>query len=1011
MSDRTLLAACLAALASAILRRLSAVPAVHREGGTAGVRGAPFLERLEDRVLLSGEAMQEVLSPAASEGQVPVASPGAIVASVSPDSTTPPANALTPSQVRHAYGIDQVMFGQVQGDGTGQTIAIIDAYDYPTALADLQHFDAQFGLADPPSFRRVAQDGSTNYPSIDPAGPGNANGTWEEEEALDVQWAHAIAPQANILLVEATDNSYDNLINGAVNWARSQAGVVAISMSFSGSEFSGETSYDTYFTTPAGHGGVTFLAATGDSGRPSGYPAYSPNVVAVGGTTLTVSGQNYVSETGWSGSGGGISSYENQPAYQKGVVTQSTTRRSNPDVAMDADPGTGVAVYDSYDYPSSPWMRIGGTSLSTPLWAGLMAIVDQGRALASLGSLDGLTDTLPILYQLSASDFHDITSGNNGYAAIAGYDLVTGLGTPIANRLINDLVGGGSGIGSIAGTVFEDTNNNRVLDGGDVPLQGVEVYLDANNNGVLDPATIVTASSGTINKAIPDGKSSGVTTTLAFSGIAAPIADVTVTLNITHTRDSDLTAYLIGPDGTQVTLFSKVGGTGQNFTNTTLSDAAATSITAGTAPFTGTFRPSPGALSAFDGKAANGTWTLKVADGKRNNYTGSIQSWSLTVTTASEVSVTTGADGRYSFNGLPYGTYTIRQIVPPDEVQTAPNPGGASGGARIVWVIGNVTGQDFADVSTLLSVTAVALNDSKSRSVSAIAPGGAGVQTIQVTFSQPAVFSIASVVLQEVMFPGGVELIGATLTPLGVAGSASNTMTITLAGMSAIDTWVKVTLKAAATTTLMGRPLDGEAPITGSDRGYIADAAVDLPSGDGVPGGNAVFYVGSLRGDFNGDGLVTAADKAGFLAAWQAKSLDADFRGVGFGVRLPDGKITLGDIDGFTSVYLAATALGRHLDPLPLSAGGQAAAVAPAASTTSSSPLPTVMNILAEAAGQLLAGTQATVATAGIHDPVSDQTDTDIPDALHVRRLPPLFSLPTAGDGWVMVNRHGELRV
>jgi subtilisin-like proprotein convertase family protein len=991
MSDQTLLAAVLAALASAIRCRLSGTLVVLRSDGAAGVRDAASFERLEDRVFLSGEAIEEVLSLDSLESQDVFAYPSVIVSSISPDYLTPPSSALTPSQVRHAYGIDQVMFGSIIGDGTGQTIAIIDAYHYPTAWYDLQQFDLQFGLADPPSFLCVAQDGSINYPPTDPAGPGN--GTWSLEAALDIQWSHAIAPQANILLVEATDNSYHNLVEHAVNWARSQPGVVAISMSFGSAEFSGETNYDTYFTTPTGHGGVTFLAATGDTGEPGSYPAYSPNVVAVGGTTLTVSGLDYVSETGWSGSGGGISSYENQPVYQQGVVTQSTTKRTTPDVAMVADPNTGVAVYDSYDYPTSPWVQVGGTSLSTPLWAGLIAIVDQGRALASLGSLDGRTETLPMLYQLPASDFHDITSGNNGYAAGPGYDLVTGLGTPIANKLIYDLVSGGSGIGSIAGTVFEDTNNNLVLDSGDVPLQGVEVYLDANSNGVFDPATSVTASSGTINKAIPDNKSSGVTTTLAFSGIAAPIADVTVTLNITHTRDSDLTVYLIGPDGTQVTLFSMVGGSGDNFTDTTLSDAAAISITAGTAPFTGTFRPSPGPLSAFDGKAASGTWTLKVVDSKRNS-TGSIQSWSLTVTTPSEVSVTTGADGRYSFNSLPYGTYTVRQIVPFNEVQTAPDPDGPSGGAYIVAVVGDVTGRNFADFCTLLSVTAVSLNDSKSRSVSTIDPSGAGVQTIQVTFSQTAVFSSASVVLQEVTFPGGVELIGATLTPLGVAGSGTNTMTITLAGMSAIDTWVKVTLKSAATATVLGNPMDGDAPVTGSGLGYIADAALDLPSGDGIPGGDAVFYVGSLRGDFNGDGYVTAADKASFLAAWYAKSLDADFRGVGFGVRPPDGQITLGDIDGFTSVYLAAVALGRHLDLLPTSVGGQSAGVTQPALATSLSP---EADILAEAAGQLPAGQQTPLLVAGQQGSSFSQGDEESLDAMRVRRMRPVAMADASG--------------
>ena len=120
-------------------------------------------------------------------------------------------------------------------------------------------------------------------------------------------------------------------------------------MSWGGDEVSGENAYDSYFTTPSGHQNVTFLASTGDSGSPGGYPAYSPNVVAVGGTTLNLNANNtYQSETAWSGSGGGQSSYESEPAYQLGV--QDSGSRQIPDVAFDADPNTGVAVYDSYDY-------------------------------------------------------------------------------------------------------------------------------------------------------------------------------------------------------------------------------------------------------------------------------------------------------------------------------------------------------------------------------------------------------------------------------------------------------------------------------------------------------------------------------------------------------------------------------------------------------------------------------------------------------------------------------------
>ncbi|HLN26793.1 MAG TPA: hypothetical protein VK395_03555, partial [Gemmataceae bacterium] len=366
-------------------------------------------------------------------------------------SPAPPSGALQPYQMIKAYGINQIMFGNVAGNGAGQTIAIVDAYDDPTITADLAQFDATFSPQDPAlsnttfTFTKENQTGGTTMPGTDPSGPGGLD--WEVEESLDVQWAHSIAPSANIILFEANSPSFADL-DTAVQTAAATAGVSAVSMSYSSSEFFGENSYDSVYTTPSTRtGGVTFFAATGDNGEPSGYPAYSPNVVAVGGTTLTLdSNNNWKSEAGWSGSGGGISNYEPQPAYQNGVVTQSSTQRTNPDVAFDADPNSGVAVCDSYDFgTSTPWIQVGGTSLATPMWSGVMAILNQARAISGEPSLYGGTQTLPALYQLPQSDFHDITTGNNGYPAGPGYDLVTGRGTPIANLLVPALAGSPTG--------------------------------------------------------------------------------------------------------------------------------------------------------------------------------------------------------------------------------------------------------------------------------------------------------------------------------------------------------------------------------------------------------------------------------------------------------------------------------------------------------------------------------------------------------------------------------------
>jgi subtilase family serine protease len=230
-------------------------------------------------------------------------------------------------------------------------------------------------------------------------------------------------------------------------------GVGQVSDSWGGEEMPNETSYDSIFV----HSNVTFLFSTGDLGAfgsgeegdyVANYPATSPNVVAVGGTSLTInSGNTYGGETAWGygadsweygGGGGGISAYESQPSYQTGKVNGlSSTHRTEPDISMDADPDTGVPFYDSYDFGTTdPWSETAGTSLACPLAAGLIAIANQGRELGGETALTGNTQTLPDLYSLPSSDFHDITTGNNGYAAGPGYDLATGIGSPIANLLI-----------------------------------------------------------------------------------------------------------------------------------------------------------------------------------------------------------------------------------------------------------------------------------------------------------------------------------------------------------------------------------------------------------------------------------------------------------------------------------------------------------------------------------------------------------------------------------------------
>jgi hypothetical protein len=390
----------------------------------------PLLEILESRDLPT--AFAPAYLPARAPGRA------------APMSTAGPTG-YTPAQVRHAYGFDQVWFGGVAGDGRGQTIAIVDAYDDPTIASDLHQFDLAFGLPDP-VFARVNQSGGSWLPP--------ASATWAVEIALDVEWAHAIAPGANILLVEANSSNNADLF-AAVTWAARQPGVSVVSMSWGTPEFASEASFDGTFTTPAGHAGVTFLAAPGDAGAPASYPSASPNVVGVGGTTLWLgTSGSWAGESGWAGGAGGLSAYEARPAYQQGAGAPGFSR-AVPEVAYDADPATGFPIYDTYNFPiTAPWAQYGGTSAGTPQWAALVAVADQGRALAGRGSLDGPTQTLPALYGLPPGDFHDITGGTSTgtphYTAGPGYDLVTGRGSPIANLVIGGLVNAGVAVASAA---------------------------------------------------------------------------------------------------------------------------------------------------------------------------------------------------------------------------------------------------------------------------------------------------------------------------------------------------------------------------------------------------------------------------------------------------------------------------------------------------------------------------------------------------------------------------------
>ncbi len=342
---------------------------------------------------------------------------------------------LPPSAIQSVYNLSGL--SPTSDAGSGQIIAIVDAYNDPHALSDLNVFNAEYGYPALSTCTSLTQSGAC-FEVAEPSGTPSTNSDWALEESLDIEWAHAEAPGAKIVLVEAKSSSDTNLF-AAVSYANS-IGANEVSMSWDGSEFSSETSYDSYFTNP----GTLYTVSAGDDAHGALYPAASPNVISVGGTTLNgcsgTSCSGFTSETTWADGSGGISAYESIPSYQSsytGPVYGAATitaltggKRGIPDVSFDANPSTGVSIYDSTAYDGqSGWWTVGGTSVGAPDWAGILA----AGAAAGSTALQGDAAIYSGGYE---TNLRDITSGTNGSCgtdctAGTGYDLVTGLGSPI----------------------------------------------------------------------------------------------------------------------------------------------------------------------------------------------------------------------------------------------------------------------------------------------------------------------------------------------------------------------------------------------------------------------------------------------------------------------------------------------------------------------------------------------------------------------------------------------------
>ncbi len=454
---------------------------------------------------------------AACDAQVVTDSTGKLLASAA----TP--SGMTPAQFHGAYSLPTTSVS-----GT-PTIGIVDAFNDPTIEADLATYSSQYRLPSCTTangcFRKVNQTGGTSYPAN--------NAGWSLEIALDVQTAHAICQNCHILLVEATTNSTTNL--GIAENEAVSLGATVVSNSWGGSEGSSETNQDSaYFNHP----GVPITFSSGDGGYGVEYPAASPNVTAVGGTTLNVSGTTWVSESAWSGAGSGCSAFESKPSWQH---DSGCSRRTVADVSADADPNTGAAVYDSNN---GGWVQVGGTSLASPLIASVYALTGTTTSV--------VRGSTPYAH---TSSLHDVASGSNGNCggsylctAVGGYDGPSGLGTP--NGLGGFTVGNPTadftvGVSPSTKTVAPGTSATYTVTVGALNGFSTSVGLSQTGlaNGTFTPPAVTGSGSSTLSVDTTSispgtypftitGTSGGTTHSVSATLVVQPVATGDFTISV-----------------------------------------------------------------------------------------------------------------------------------------------------------------------------------------------------------------------------------------------------------------------------------------------------------------------------------------------------------------------------------------------------------------------------------------------------------------------------------------------
>jgi uncharacterized membrane protein len=717
--------------------------------------------------------------------------------------------AYDPAYLQSAYNVPT-------GAGAGQTVAIVDAYDAPNVESDLANYRSFFGLPSCTSangcFSKVNQSGASSPLPV-------ANSSWAQEISLDVDMVSAICPNCKILLVEANSSKFSDLgtaVNSAV-----RMGAQVVSNSYGGGEFSGETSYDTsYFE----HAGVTITVSSGDSGYGVEYPAASPYVTAVGGTTLNQTGNTgsrNATETVWSGAGSGCSAYEPKQTWQQDA---GCGRRTVADVSAEADPNTGVWVYDSTPSAGqSGWLVFGGTSVAAPIVGAVSALAGSGPS-----------GNFPTSYPYGGTGaLNDVTSGSNGgcgsYLCTGGpgYDGPTGLGTPNGTAAFTfaaasdfALAVNPSSVSGLPGATASYTVTLSTTNGYASPVNLSVTGLPAGATATFSPSSLTPTGSGstsTLSVAIPTGATAGTSSlTITAAGTDASTtthtASVALTVSAPTAPDFSLSASpssasvpTSGGSVSYTVSLTPVGG---------YASAVSLAISGLPSGATGTFNPASvtpsntGATSTLSVKvpfgASAGSYQLTITG------TGSDPS---TLTHSTNVTLSVNAPGSYSLSASP-SSQTVKPGASTTYTATLTTSNGYNSSVGLA-VSGLPSGASATFSPSSLTPTSGGASSTLQVQTTSSTPTGSYALTITATGSDAAATTqTATVTLQVVASDFSIAAASSSLTVLRTA-SGSDSLTLTASGGYSFPVTLSVSgLPSRVTASFSANPVTPTASST-----------------------------------------------------------------------------------------------------------------------------------------------------------------------------------------------------